>query len=151
MPCPESEPFTRTHAGRAGTSRECVEFDLAFTLQVPRGTGATLASQYVGTTVALGTMSRRRTRSTPTVTELARIERVLEADPALRARLGTKTSPERKRNGEVVHFAPEVVAVAVELIARPLNPERLPVRKVLSVAAEVLGIGTENPDAEPGS
>ena len=70
-----------------------------------------------------------------------------EADPALRARLGPKTSPTRKRDGQIVYFAPEVVAVAKALMDRRFNPERLPVLEVLGVAAEVLEIrATEDSD-----
>jgi hypothetical protein len=80
---------------------------------------------------------------------------VLEADAAIRQRLGPKTSPARKRSGEVVHFAAETLAVAQELMLRRYSPERAHVRVVLAVAAEVLGIGAdgdsdEEPDAPDG-
>jgi hypothetical protein len=85
-------------------------------------------------------MHRQRRRSDPTVTQLQRVEKVLEADPALSARLAPKTREARKRNGEMARFAPEAVAVAQALIARRLDPERAHVRVVLAVAVEVLGI-----------
>ncbi len=79
-----------------------------------------------------------RKRTTPTATELLRVEQVLARDLALRRYLGSKTSPVRKRNGDLVYFAPETVAVAQELMARKLSPERAHVRDVLRVGAEVL-------------
>ena len=52
----------------------------------------------------------------------------------------------------MVRFTAEVVAVPEALMARRLNPERVRVRKVLAVAAEVLGIaGPQDSDAEPRS
>jgi len=97
-------------------------------------------------------MNRRRKRTVPTVTELARIESVLEADHAIRQHLEPKTSPVRRRDGQMVHFAAETLAVASSLMTRRLNPERAKVRKVLAVAADVLRIvGTEDSDEEPGS
>jgi hypothetical protein len=90
-------------------------------------------------------MAWRRKRTAPTVTELARVQRVLVADPAVRLRLGPKTSLARKRSGEVVHFAAETLAVAQTLMARRFNPERVKVKVVLAVAAEVLGIGDDPP------
>ena len=85
-------------------------------------------------------MNRRRPRTNPTVTELNRVEQVLERDPGLRARLGPKTSPARNRQGEVVYFAAETVAVAQGLMDQGLSPERAHVRVVLAVAARVLGV-----------
>ncbi len=85
-------------------------------------------------------MRWRKKRTAPTVTELARVEKVLEADPAIRRMLGPKTSTIRKRSGEAVYFAAETVDVAQELMARKLNPERARVLEVLRVALEVVGI-----------
>jgi hypothetical protein len=85
-------------------------------------------------------MHWRRKRTAPTVTELSRVEKVLEADPAVRRRLGPKTALVRKRSGEPVHFAAEVVAVAQAVMNQKGNPERAHVRTVLRVAADVLGI-----------
>jgi len=87
-------------------------------------------------------MSWRRKGTTPSVTELTRIEKVLEGDPAIRRWLGPKTSPATKRSGELLYFAPETVAVAEALVVQHLSPERAPVGKVLLVAVEVLGIGS---------
>jgi hypothetical protein len=72
------------------------------------------------------------------VTELARVERVLESDPATRARLGPKTCPTRKRNGDLVYFTDATLTVAQGLMARRLSPERAHVREVLRVAVDVL-------------
>jgi len=83
-------------------------------------------------------MRWRRKRTGPTVTELIRVEKILEADPAVRRRLGRKTTLVRKRTGERTWFAPEVVAIAEAMMARKLNPERASVRQVLSVAVRVL-------------
>lgn len=83
-------------------------------------------------------MAWRRKRTAPTVTELLRVEDILSADPALRRFLSAKDSPVRKRNGELVHFYGSTVAVAKELMARKLNPERAHVRIVLKVAADVM-------------
>jgi hypothetical protein len=71
-------------------------------------------------------MSWRRKRTVPSVTELVRVEQVLERDRALCQHLGPKASPARKRSGEVVYFAEATVAVAQEMMARGLNPERGP-------------------------
>ena len=86
-------------------------------------------------------MAWRRKRTDPSVTELARIERVLESDEAARRLLGPKTVPVRKRDGTVFLFAAETVNIARELMARKLNPERTRVGIVLAVAGMVLGIG----------
>ena len=75
------------------------------------------------------------------MTELSRVEKVLERDLAVRRYLGPKASRVRKRSGEPVYFAAEAVAVARALMAANLNPERAAVVTVLAVAAEVLGIG----------
>jgi len=83
-------------------------------------------------------MASRRRRSLPTVTELFRIEAVLEGDPALRRQLGPKSCAARKRNGEFIYFAEATTRVAQELMARKLNPERAHVRTVLMVAADLL-------------
>ena len=85
-------------------------------------------------------MRWRRKRIAPSVTELNRIEKVLEADPAARSRLGPRTTLVRRRSDESVYFAAEVVAVVQALMDRKLSPERAHVRTVLRVAAEVLGI-----------
>lgn len=82
-------------------------------------------------------MSWRRKRTTPTVTELARVQLVLERDPALSRFLRTKSVAIRKRGGEPVQFAAFTVAVAQEMMAMRLNPERAHVRKVLRVAADL--------------
>ncbi len=95
-------------------------------------------------------MHRRRPRTNPTVTELSRVEQVLERDPGLRARLGPKTSLARKRTGEVSYFAAETVAVAEGLMDRGLSPERARVRVVLAVAVKVLGV-TGAKDQRPES
>jgi hypothetical protein len=87
-----------------------------------------------------GVMRWRRKRIAPTVTELSRVERVLEAEPAVRRRLGPKTTLVRKRSGEPLYFAAETVAVAAELMARKLSPERAHVGMVVKVASETLGI-----------
>ncbi|MHC1770104.1 MAG: hypothetical protein AB9869_38450 [Verrucomicrobiia bacterium] len=84
-------------------------------------------------------MRWRRRRTTPSVTELIRVEKILEHDPAVRRRLGRKTTLVRKRTGEKVWFASEVVAIAEAMMARKLSPERASVRQVLSVAVRVLG------------
>jgi hypothetical protein len=127
----------------------------ALTFQVPQ---RTCVARWLFTVPGLlyavepETMPWRRKRTCPTVTELARIEFVLESDPAIRARLGPKASPARRRDGQVVHFAAETLAVAKALMTHRLNPERARVRIVLAVAAKVLGIvGTEDSDEEPGS
>ena len=83
-------------------------------------------------------MAWRRKRTAATVTELLRVESILEADPALRRCLGPKNVPARKRNGDLVSFSLPTVAVAKELMARNLNPERAHVRTVLRVAADVV-------------
>jgi hypothetical protein len=83
-------------------------------------------------------MRWRRKRTTPTATELLRVEKVLARDLALRRYLGPKTSPVCKRNGHLVYFAAETALVAQELMARRLSPERAHVREVLRVGADVL-------------
>jgi hypothetical protein len=83
-------------------------------------------------------MRWRRKRTTPTATELLRVEKVLARDLALRRYLGPKTTPVRKRNGDLVYFAPETMLVVQELTARKLSPERAHVRMVLRVGADVL-------------
>lgn len=85
-------------------------------------------------------MRWRRRRTTPSVTELIRAETILQRDPAVRRRLGRKTTMVRKRTGERTWFAPEVVAIAEAMMARKLNPERASVRQVLSVAVRVLAV-----------
>jgi hypothetical protein len=94
-------------------------------------------------------MRWRRKRTAPSVTELSRVEQVLERDAGLRRLLGPKTCPVRKRSGEPVYFTAETVAVTRALMARNLSAERSPVLKVVSVAAEVLEIGGE-PSSAPG-
>jgi hypothetical protein len=84
-------------------------------------------------------MRWRRKQTGPTVTELIRVEKILEADPAVRRRLGRKTTLVRKRTGERTWFAPEVLAVAQAMMSGRLGPERAHVRQVLSVAVRVLG------------
>jgi hypothetical protein len=74
---------------------------------------------------------------------------VLENDPAVRRLLGPKDTPARKRNRELLLFAAQTVAVAKELMARRLNPERAHVKKVLAVAFDVLGIGRSSDDQAP--
>jgi hypothetical protein len=86
-------------------------------------------------------MSCRRRRPKPSVTELHRVEQVLESDPALRLRLGPKTTMARKQHGEPVHFSPEAVAVTEALRAQGLNPERVGVKVVLAVGAEIIRVG----------
>lgn len=77
-------------------------------------------------------MKWRRKRTVPSVTELARVERILEREPALRPYLlGPKSSPARKRTGEIVYFAEPTVTVALEMMAKKLSPERAHVRQVL--------------------
>ena len=83
-------------------------------------------------------MRWRRKRTTPTVTELLRVQKVLEADRALSRLLGPKSALVAKRTGEPVYFAPETITVAQALRARDLNPERTSVGTVLGVAHEVL-------------
>jgi hypothetical protein len=65
------------------------------------------------------------------MTELARVERVLERDPAARLHLGPKTTPVRKRNGQVYHFSEFTVAVAKQLMAAGVSPERAHVKMIL--------------------
>lgn len=89
-------------------------------------------------------MRWRRTRTTPSVTELIRVEKILEHDPAVRRRLGRKTTLVCKRTGERTWFAAEVVAIAQAMMARKLSPERAPVCQILSVAVRVLGSDTKN-------
>jgi len=83
-------------------------------------------------------MNGRRHRTTPSVTELIRVQNVLESDPAIRRRLRPKTAKIRKRSGEMVCFAPETVAVAQALMSQRVNPERARVATVLGVAFDVL-------------
>lgn len=83
------------------------------------------------------------------MTELTRVEKVLERDLAVCRHLGPKTCPVCKRSGKPVYFAAQTVAVAKALMATNLSPERAPVLKVVAVAAEVLGIGGE-PGSAPG-
>jgi hypothetical protein len=83
-------------------------------------------------------MRWRKTRTTPSVTELIRVEKILERDRAICRRLGRRTTLVRKRTGEKVWFASEVVAIAEAMMTRKLNPERASVRQVLSVAVRVL-------------
>lgn len=86
-------------------------------------------------------MRWRRKRTGPTFSELLRIEKILEGDPAVRRRLGRKTTLVRKRTGERTWFAAEVLAVAQAMMTQRLGPERAHVRKVLGVAVKVLGTG----------
>jgi hypothetical protein len=72
------------------------------------------------------------------VTELNRVQQVLERDLALQAHLGPDSCLARKRNGQTVYFAGATMRVAQELMARGLNPERACVRLVLKTAASVL-------------
>jgi hypothetical protein len=83
-------------------------------------------------------MRWRRKRKIPSVTELHRIEAVLQRDLALRRHLGPRTTPARKRNGETVYFAELTWATAQEVMASGANPERAHVRTVLLAAAAVL-------------
>ena len=85
-------------------------------------------------------MRWRRKRTLPTVTELSRVQRALEREPALRRLLKTKTSPVRTRSGDMAFFSPETVAVAEAMMALKLNPERAALGQVLVVAGRVLGI-----------
>lgn len=85
-------------------------------------------------------MRWRRKRTKPTVTELNRVQQVLERDPALRLLLGPRAMPVPMRTGEVADFSAEAVAVAQAMMALKLNPERAALRHVLAVAAQVLGI-----------
>jgi len=68
-----------------------------------------------------------------------RVQTVLEGDPAARRLLGPKTAPVRSRSGDVARFSAEALAIAQELMAYKLNPERAAVRQVLAVALRVLG------------
>jgi len=92
-------------------------------------------------------MGWRGKRTVPTVTELSRLERVLEGDLALRPFLGPKTSAARRRDGTVVYFAEMTMSLAQELMARRLSPERAPVGKVLGAVLDV--IRREGPDKYP--
>ena len=85
-------------------------------------------------------MGWKRKRTEPTVTDLRRIERILETDPALCRRLEPKTTLVSKRTGEPVYFAPETVTVAQARMARGLSPERAHVRVVLRLAIDEFGI-----------
>jgi hypothetical protein len=53
------------------------------------------------------------------------------------------TAPVRSRSGDVAYFSPEVVAVAVALMANKCNPERVALRQALAVAVRVLGGDTK--------
>src|ERR1035437_9710540 len=86
-------------------------------------------------------MRWRKKRTTPTVTEVSRVEKVLEADRGVSHRLWPNTTPVSKRSGEVVYFSAETIAVGQALMARKLSPERAPVRLVLRAAVDVLAIG----------
>lgn len=84
-------------------------------------------------------MRRRRPRTKPTPTELARIETVLKAQPAFEPHLGPRV-PVTKRTGEVVAFHVGTIAVAEALMPGRVGLERTPVRIMLRTAAEVFGI-----------
>jgi len=98
-------------------------------------------------------MRWRRKRTGPTFSELLRVERILERDPAVRRRLGRKTTLVRKRTGERTWFAPEVLAVAQAMMNGRLGPERAHVRQVLSVAVRVLAGLSKNGShaSQPGA
>lgn len=98
-------------------------------------------------------MRWRRKRTGPTFSELLRVERILERDPAVRRRLGRKTTLVRKRTGERTWFAPEVLAVAQAMMNGELGPERAHVRQVLAVAVRVLrGLSKKDEGAtQPGT
>ncbi len=85
-------------------------------------------------------MPWRRKRTEPSVTELTRIQQLLERDAAASRRLGPKSVAIRKRTGETVYFAAETIMVAKALMNERLNPERTHVVDVWRIAAQVLGI-----------
>jgi hypothetical protein len=95
-------------------------------------------------------MARRRKRVEPSGTELQRVERVLENDPAVRRLLGPKDTPARKRNGDVIFFSAATMAITTELMTRRLNPERVHIGGVLAVAVLVLGIGRRVEERDTG-
>jgi hypothetical protein len=80
----------------------------------------------------------RRTRPTPT--EVLRVQRILERQPAFRAQLARKILLE-KRTGETVRMGEGSITVAQRLLDCANNPERAHVTDVLRVAIEVLGTG----------
>ena len=84
-------------------------------------------------------MAWRRTRTKPSATELARVEKILKAQPAFAAHLGPQV-PVTKRTGEIASFHAAAGAVAQAMIAQKLSPERARVRIVLRVASEIFGI-----------
>ena len=97
----------------------------------------------------MAVMGRRRPRTDPTATELARVEKILIDQPAFRAHLGPKV-PAKKRTREVVSFHVGTFAVAEAMIAGKLNPERAHVRVVLRTAVVVFGITRRaKPVSEP--
>ena len=72
------------------------------------------------------------------MTELLRVQAVLEQDAALRLKVAARTSPARRRDGQVVYFSPASIAVAQELMTRGLNPERAHITEVVATAVDVL-------------
>ena len=88
-------------------------------------------------------MGRRRPRTKATPTELARVQKILEEQPAFAAHLGPK-KPIEKRTGEVVSFHVGAFGVVEAVIQRNLNPERSRTRVVLRVVCEVFGISGRN-------
>ena len=90
-------------------------------------------------------MGNRPPRTTPSATELTRVQKILEAQPAFQTHLGAE-KPVEKRTGEVVPIRLGTFAVAEEMMSRRLDPERARVRVVVRVAAEVFGIGPGRKD-----
>jgi hypothetical protein len=85
-------------------------------------------------------MRWRRKRTSPSATELSRVEKVLEVDPTVRHRLEPMGTLVRKRSGEPLYFSAETVAVVQAVMDRRFSPERAHVRTILRVAGEVLGM-----------
>ena len=85
-------------------------------------------------------MGTRRRRTKPTPTELLRVQRVLESEPAFRECLGPSVAV-TKRTGEIVTVSSASMAVAESMMARGLNPERARVAALLKVAVDVLRPG----------
>lgn len=82
----------------------------------------------------------RPKRKSPSVTELIRVEKVLEKEPGIRQHLGERSLRFSKRTGEVVHFSSGVVRVTEAMRTKGLNPERAHVGVVLRTAVEVFAI-----------
>jgi hypothetical protein len=101
-----------------------------FTKEVSRGNWV-----YFETCVDLGTQVRSKRRK-PTATEIGRIDKILQREPALKHHRGERI-PVEKRTGEVVYFSSAALKVAQALMAKKLNPERAHVAVVLRTAAEV--------------